>query len=303
MIYEWQEGQPVYPHITSAGADELIGWGALSGLAADGDALYAVNDSFYGFQPRIFTIDASSMPARITGAVDVTRAGRPAQKLDLEGIAPDGEGGFWLASEGRTDRLVPHALLRVAADGEIEEEIALPDALLAVEQRFGMEGVTRVGDRLFIALQREWRDDPANRAKILTYDVEDGDWGVLHYPLEPAGAGWVGLSEIAAHDGFLYFIERDNQIGEAARLKQITRVALEGLSPAALGEMPPVVEKQVVLDLMPLLASTGGYVVDKPEGLAIAEDGRAWLVTDNDGVDDSSGETLFLPVDVTTPSN
>jgi hypothetical protein len=54
---------------------------------------------------------------------------------------------------------------------------------------------------------------------------------------------------------------------------------------------------------MPLLASTGGYVVDKPEGLAIAEDGRAWLVTDNDGVDDSSGETLFLPVDVTTPSN
>ena len=34
----------------------------------------------------------------------------PAQKLDIEGIAPDGEGGFWLASEGRSDRLIPHAL-------------------------------------------------------------------------------------------------------------------------------------------------------------------------------------------------
>ena len=28
----------------------------------------------------------------------------------LPGIAPDGEGGFWLASEGRSNRLIPHAL-------------------------------------------------------------------------------------------------------------------------------------------------------------------------------------------------
>ena len=91
----------------------LIGWGALSGLAADPAApgkLYAVSDSVYGMQPRIFEIDATAAPARISGAIDVTRDGQPAQKLDLEGIAPDGEGGFWLASEGRSDRLIPHAL-------------------------------------------------------------------------------------------------------------------------------------------------------------------------------------------------
>ncbi|MEM7644255.1 MAG: esterase-like activity of phytase family protein, partial [Pseudomonadota bacterium] len=149
MIYEWQSGDAVYPHLTSAGAGELIGWGALSGLVAEGDLLYAVNDSFYGFQPRIFTIDPSETPARITGAVDVTRAGRPAQKLDLEGITGDGEGGFWLASEGRSDRLVPHALYHVTAEGEIEDEIALPDDLLGVERRFGMEGVTRVDGTLY----------------------------------------------------------------------------------------------------------------------------------------------------------
>ena len=97
IIYQLGEGPAQYPTITSAGASELIGWGALSGLAADprsAGKLFAVNDSFYGMQPTIFEIDASSQPARITRAIRVTRSGQPAQKLDMEGITPDGEGGF-----------------------------------------------------------------------------------------------------------------------------------------------------------------------------------------------------------------
>jgi DNA-binding beta-propeller fold protein YncE len=296
MLYEYGEGAPAYPHITSEGTEELLGWGALSGLAWDGEALHAVSDSFYGDQPRIFHIDPSETPARITGATDVTRGGVPAQKLDLEGIAPDGEGGFWLASEGRSDRLIPHALYHVDASGEIRDEIALPPALLAVERRFGMEGVTRDGGILYVAIQREWADDPENHAKLLRYDIEAGEWGVAHYPLEPAETGWVGLSEIVAHDGHLYLIERDNQLGEAAAVKQITRVALDGLEFAGLGETPQVATKEVVRDLLPDLRATGGYVLDKVEGLAIAPDGTAWVVTDNDGVDDHSGETMFFSV-------
>ncbi|TFL19734.1 esterase-like activity of phytase family protein [Jannaschia formosa] len=298
MIYEYADDAPVYPHLTSAGSDELIGWGAMSGLVAEGGLLYAVNDSFYGDQPRIFTIDPSGTPARITGHVDVTRGGNPAQKLDLEGIATDGQGGFWLASEGRSDRLIPHALLHVGPDGEIGEEIALPEALRDVELRFGMEGVTRDGDMLYIAIQRPWRDDPANHVKLLRYDLAAEEWGVVHYPTEPAATGWVGLSEIVAHDGALYLIERDNLIGEAARLKQITRVSLDGLDFVPLGETPPVATKEVVRDLLPDLRATGGYVVDKVEGLAITPEGTAYVVTDNDGVDDSSGETLFFSFDL-----
>ena len=50
-----------------------------------------------------------------------------------------------------------------------------------------------------------------------------------------------------------------------------------------------------IRDLLPdLRAATNGYVVDKVEGFAIDKDGNAFVVTDNDGVDDSSGETLFL---------
>jgi hypothetical protein len=52
------------------------------------------------------------------------------------------------------------------------------------------------------------------------------------------------------------------------------------------------------VDLIPLLTSTGGYVLDKVEGLAIAEDGTMWVSTDNDGVDDHSGETMFFSVKV-----
>ena len=297
MIYEYQDAPAVYPHLTSAGMDTLTGWGAISGqvMAEDG-TIYAVSDSFYGMQPTLFHIDVSQNPARIIDAIRVTREGQPAQLLDMEGIALDGDGGFWIASEGRSDRLIPHAIYLVGADGAIADYIALPDALLAVERRFGFEGITRVGDTLWMAVQREWRDDPDNMAKVLSYNLETEEWGVVHYPLTAPERGWVGLSEIVAHGDFVYFVERDNQLGTLAVTKQITRVPLASMVGAALGDMPPVLEPELVVDLMPYLRGTGGYVLDKVEGLAIAPDGTMWVSTDNDGVDDHSGETLFFAI-------
>ncbi|MDA0901115.1 MAG: esterase-like activity of phytase family protein [Proteobacteria bacterium] len=298
MIYEYQNGPAVYPHLTSAGMDELTGWGTISGqvMAEDG-TLYAVSDSFYAMQPTIFHIDVSQSPARIVDAIRVTREGQPAQLMDMEGIALDGEGGFWVASEGRSDRLVPHAIYHIGADGAIEDYIALPNELLAVEQRFGFEGITRVDDMLYMAVQREWRDDPENHVKVLGYNLETEEWSVAHYPLTEASTGWVGLSEIVAHDDYLYFIERDNQLGEAAVTKLITRVFMDQMAGmVALGETPPVLTKEIVVDLVPYLISTGGFVLDKVEGLAIAEDGKMWVSTDNDGVDDHSGETMLFAI-------
>lgn len=297
MIYELQDAPAAYPQLTSEGADELIGWGAISGMVADEDGMiYAVNDSFYGYQPRIFTIDPSQTPARIIAATDVTRAGYPAQKMDMEGITLDGEGGFWIASEGRTDRLVPHAIYHVKANGQIKEEIALPAELLAVEKRFGFEGITLVGDTLWMAVQREWADDDKGFVKLVSYNTTTEEWGAVRYPLDAVETGWIGLSEIQAHGDYVYLIERDNQIGENAAVKQVTRVALSELVPAPLGGDLPVVTKEVVYDLIPDLASNGGYVVDKIEGMAIMQDGTTWMSTDNDGVDDSSGETFFWSI-------
>ncbi|WP_194096799.1 esterase-like activity of phytase family protein [Marivivens aquimaris] len=297
MFYELQDAPAAYPQLTSEGADELIGWGAISGMVAGEDGMvYAVNDSFYSYQPRIFTIDTKQTPARIVAATDVTRGGYPAQKLDMEGITLDGEGGFWVASEGRTDRMVPHGLYHINADGEIEEEISLPAELLAVEKRYGFEGVTMIGDTLWMAVQREWADDADNFVKLVAYNTDSEEWGAVSFPKDEPAAGWVGLSEITAHGDYVYLIERDNQIGEAAAIKQIVRVPASEMVPAALGTELPVVTKEVVRDLIPDLAANGGYVVDKIEGLAIFEDGTTWVSTDNDGVDDSSGETFFWTI-------
>ena len=298
MIYEYQNAPAAYPHLTSAGMDELTGWGAISGqvMAEDG-TIYAISDSFYAMQPTIFHIDVSQTPARIVDTIRVKREGQPAQLMDMEGIALDGNGGFWIASEGRSDRLVPHAIYHVRANGEIRQSIALPNELLAVETRFGFEGITRVGDMLYMAVQRPWRDDPDNHAKVLGYNLEAKEWSVIHYPLTVPATGWVGLSEIVAHGDHLYFVERDNQLAGAAVTKLITRVPLSAMDGmVALGETPAALAKETVVDLIPYLTSTGGYVLDKVEGLAIAADGTMWVSTDNDGVDDHSGETMFFAI-------
>lgn len=300
MLYQYSDAPASYPHLTSAGADELIGWGAISGMVAgEGSTIYAVNDSFYSYQPTIYTIDASTTPARITAALPITRKGRPAQKLDLEGITRDGEGGFWVASEGRTDRVTPHALYHIGADGEIEAEIGLPPVLMAVERRFGFEGITKVGDTLWMAVQREWKNDPENHVKLVSYNLETEEWGAVLYPKAAPEKGWVGLSEITAHGDHVYIVERDNQHGLEAVTKKVYRVPAAEMVPASLdGDDMPIVSKELVRDLLPDLTSTGGYVLDKVEGLAITAEGEIFISTDNDGVDDHSGETMFFSIGI-----
>ena len=301
MIYEASTAPVQYPTLTSNGADSLIGWGALSGLASDAakpGRVFAVNDSFYGFQPRIFEIDVTQIPARIVAATDITREGRIAQKLDIEGITSDGEGGFWLASEGRTDRVIPHALYHVNSKGDIKEEIGLPAELLAHEVRFGFEGIAKIGDTLWMPVQREWGDDPKGFVKLVAYNTSSKEWGAVHYPLDsPSEGAWMGLSEIAIHGDHAYFIERDNKAGADAATKNITRVALSEMVPVALGGTLPVVKKELVRDLLPDLAGFHGYIAEKVEGLTFDAAGKAFIVTDNDGVDDSSGETFFMTMD------
>ncbi len=91
-----------------------------------------------------------------------------------------------------------------------------------------------------------------------------------------------------------YIAERDNEIGANAKVKRLYRVALSDMVPAKLGSALPLVSKELVRDFLPDLKATGGYVVDKLEGFAIDVDGVGYAVSDNDGVDDSNGETLFF---------
>src|SRR5690606_18309988 len=152
-------------------------------------------------------------------------------------------------------------------------------------------------ETLWIAMQREWGDDPAGQVKLLAYKPASKTWGAVAYPLEtPAEGAWVGLSEITIHGDYAYIVERDNQIGGKAQLKALYRVPLAELVPVELGRELPLVSKELVRDFIPDLAANNGYVLDKVESFAIDADGVGYVITDNDGVDDSSGETFFWSI-------
>ncbi|MBM6596611.1 esterase-like activity of phytase family protein [Microvirga pudoricolor] len=304
MIYGRAErAAPAYPTIRSAkAADGLpIAWGALSGFVADpqqAGRLYAVTDSAYGAAPRILTVDATGSPALITAETLVTRNGQAAEKLDLEGIANARGGGFWLASEGNLEKGVRNLLVRVDAKGVIQEEVSLPAALEEGAKNYGLEGVTVTGtgadETVWVAVQREWADDKKGHVKLLAYKPSSKSWGAVSYPLDKAEAGWIGLSEMTAVGDRVIIIERDNQIAEKAKVKKLYAVPLADMKPAPLGGELPVVKKTELRDLLPALKAPKGYVLDKVESFAVDQAGDAYIVTDNDGVDGSSGETIFL---------
>ncbi|TAJ33562.1 esterase-like activity of phytase family protein [Bosea sp. (in: a-proteobacteria)] len=304
-IYQRGEAPAAYPTLVSAEVEGApIGWGALSGLTAHptlAGRLHAVTDSAYS-PSRILEIDATQKPARITAGITVTKDGNPAA-YDLEGIATRSGGGFWLASEGNPehkDKPTQNILLRVSAKGEVEEEITLPEELAKQATRFGFEGVAVTGsgaeETVWLAVQREWKDDPKGKTKILAYKPATKSWGALHYPLTaPAAGAWMGLSELTylGNDRFAV-IERDNLFGAKA-VKTLATFSVKGLTPAAVGSATiPTVEKKLLRDLTPDLMALNGYGLDKVEGMTVDKDGNLFVVTDNDGVDDSSGETQFF---------
>ena len=104
------------------------------------------------------------------------------------------------------------------------------------ETRYGFEGIALVGDTLWMAVQREWKDDPKGMVKLLAYNTKEETWGAVHYPLDAAAEGaWMGLSEITVKGDWAYIVERDNQIADKAATKKLYRVAVSQLAPARTG--------------------------------------------------------------------
>jgi hypothetical protein len=282
------------PSIVSDG----IGFGALSGLSAiPGDAhhVVAVTDSAYA-PTRILTVDAHALPAKVERALTITKAGAPAS-YDGEGIAARPGGGYWIASEGDAKKTV-NLLVEVDPAGAVVREIALPAGVAATATSNGFEGVTVTGsgatEQVWLAVQREWAADVRGQATLARYTPSTGEWAFVAYPLDAVTTGWAGLSELTAVDDHtLLVLERDNQRGEAAKLKKVFVIDISTGTPAAEGQPKPVLTKRLVRDLLPVLTAGGGVAHDKPEGLAVI-DGELFGVVDNDGLDDAPGESVFL---------
>lgn len=325
---------PQYPTLVSDSRDNgaPIPFSALSGLAADPtnpNYLFTVEDSFYKWS-RILMIDAGAYPAVVEMEMRVKDTNGVLSKalstatgdnidnvevdlaefinenetvnLDLEGIAVRAKGGFWLVSEGvgtvgDVDRPVecPNLLICVSPRAKIEMVLTLPSDY-PDQFRFGLEGVAEDGDRVVMVVQRAWGEE--DHPRIVVYCTITKTWKHAFYPLdEPSSpdGGWVGLGDISAipnKPGMFLVIERDNKAGPDATIKKITSISLGDYT----FEDGVVLEKvDLPLDLIDTYTNKmAGNVLEKVEGLAVTADGAIFVVNDNDGVDDNSGEQQLL---------
>ena len=167
---------------------------------------------------------------------------------------------------------------------------------------------------LYVAQQRGWNyttsvgcnaldDDPADVnhteptwTRIWIYDPfaqapVDERWRFVRWELQPkpANASWVGLSEITRVPGGWILIERDNRTGDFAEIKDLAKI-----DDAAGSDDEITNAEKSIYDLLPHLRATNGWITDKPEGVGVTSSGHLFVVTDNDGLDDWSGESWFF---------
>lgn len=330
-LYRFSTAPAQYPTLVSE--DRVDGtpipFAALSGLSSDPSdpsKLYSTEDSFYGSN-RIFTIDVSSYPAKLVdeitildsnnvfAGVQTSGAAEDADSfddvdlanminadgsvnIDPEGIAKASDGGYWVASEGRgtasstASRPIEsrNFIFKTNADGVIESVVTLPDAVNDIQVRFGFEGIAEYDGKAYVAIQRAWGDETNPRIGI--YDVTAGTWEFVFYPLDAAASqngGWVGLSDISSiGNGEFLVLERDNQGGPDAAIKRMYRIDLSSITD---GE---TISKTLVADILGELQAAGGLTPEKVEGSAVMANGDVYVVNDNDGVDDNSGEIQLI---------
>jgi len=300
-LFKLGRAAPAFPGVVSgpdvAGAP--IGWGALGALSAvpgQPHQLYSVTDAAYA-TTQIFTIDTAASPAVITASLPVKDAAGQPVGYDAEGIFARPQGGFWLAVEATTG--AGNKLVRLDAAGVTRQVVPLPADIAASLGKQGFEGVTATVDGhrreiVWAVLQRAAATDPAGVVRLARYDVAAGTWSWFGYQLgSPSTPGdWIGLSEITVVGNRLAVIERDKLNGPAAKIKRIYTVDL----PRAAAPPGPlrVLPKTLAYDVLPALRATNGWTQEKLEGLTVGENGQVYAVTDNDGLQDATGETVFL---------
>ena len=219
--------------------------------------------------------------------------------IDPEGIAQASDGGFWIASEGAgtigdSERPINslNFIIKTDTSGIIENVVTLPANINNTQVRFGFEGITEYNGSVYVAFQRAWGTDANPRIGV--YNLATESWSFFFYPLdivESQNGGWVGLSDIASlGNGDFLVIERDNQGGPDAAIKRLYRFNVNGLVNGN------TVSKTLVRDLVVAgdLTTAGGLIYEKIEGLAVKDNNDVYIINDNDGVDDNSGETQLI---------
>ena len=332
-IYSYNVQPSAYPTIESVNRENgsPIPFAALSGLSADysdNNVLWSVEDSAFD-KSRIFKIDTSTMPAKLVKEIRImdsddvmasmTTSGATEDdssfddvdlaalinadktiNIDPEGISSVAD-GFWVVSEGSgtigdTNRPIKslNMLIKTDMNGVIEQVVTLPNELNDIQLRFGFEGVTVWNGIAYVAMQRAWGGEANPR--IGMYDIANDSWEFAFYPLDAAESqdgGWVGLSDITyMGNGYMMVLERDNKGGPDAAIKRIYSVEMSELTSGN------TVSKLLLRDIKADLDATGAMTFEKVEGMSRNAEGEVYILNDNDGVDDNSGENQLINLGV-----
>ncbi|MFC7401145.1 esterase-like activity of phytase family protein [Citricoccus sp. GCM10030269] len=312
QVFQLGDGPADVPTLKSADDESAesaegqpITWsalGALSAVPGEDDKVYAAPDNFLS-PSRIYTVDTTTQddggPATIESELVLDEG------YDVEGLWADADGTFWLAVEGEAGDAGAEGnqLVHVDAEGAEIDTVEMPAEVAAGLKGQGFEGIAGVGTGedavLYTPVQRAASQDAENVARIGKYTVATGEWEWFGYQLETTDADgdWIGLSEITAVDEDTFaVIERDKLNGPDAALKKVYTVDITGEGKASDEALTQddVLEKTEAIDVLPELQQLNGWTQEKLEGLTIAGNGQVYSVTDNDGVEDATGETVFL---------
>lgn len=251
-----------------------------------------------------------------TGETPVTWDARPLP-LDRDGVHPRGlvamrDGTFWVA-----DSYGPH-LLYVDATGRVllrfnpfDRIRRLPRVLARRAPNRGFAGLTVTPDEgTLVAIMQGPLENPAREtaegsriARIVTFDIATGTTRQYLYPQEDVALSNSAI--LALTDTSFLVVERDALLpGDARRpawIKRIFRIEIDDatdVSDPADGEMGRMVGGRTVEERAPEeLAEAGirlvrkdlavdllalGYPHDKPEGLALFDEGTLAVLNDDD---------------------
>jgi 3-phytase len=192
------------------------------------------------------------------------------QGLDIEGLTPDGEGGWWMA-----DEYAP-SLVHFNEEGKLLRRLTpsneLPRMYSERKTNRGFEGVSKVENKLYGILQSPLpKEQPAKDgefSRIVEVDLETMKTSAEYFYMFEKGNDKIGDMVALNAKNFLV-IEQNGKTGEHSQ-KYIYRITL--------GESDQLVKKTLIADLK----KTPFNNVEKVEGLALIDNKRLAIVYDND---------------------
>ena len=269
----------------------------------------------------------------VTTLLNAGESAFAAASVDPEGIALTEEGTLFISSEGDADNLIDPFIAEFSLDGQIFNELPLPDKFLpTVNQTSGIRNnqafesltITPDGKYLFTATENALFQDgeessveAGSPVRIIQYDLETEEAiGEFLYetdaiPVPPDADGFAdnGLVELLAIDntGTFLALERSftEGVGNNIRLYEVNlqgATDLSGvdslLSEGETIDVDAVAQKRLLLDFDEL-----GITQDNSEAVSFGEvlpDGRQSIIVKSDNNFNDTQQTQFLALAIDT---